>query len=371
MKNSFFFKSTFALLAAIFIWTNSTIAQSDSTTYHFGNLTIVISENDDDIEENTHKLQDAKLELELENAMLQDSILTLLKLTETETGEELTKTETLLTNAKADLAAIEADISTIDKKIDSMADEKHSGSRKNSCGDLDDDDFCWDWDDFDWDWDDLPWTRKDKFRGHWAGFELGLNMLMSKDFETELPDDGKYLELKTSSWAFALNFIEINIPVFKSYAGFTTGMGLEWNNYNFKQNITLHEDADGNIAGLESQDIDFTTNKLHTTYLTVPLLFEFQIPAGKRGRRFYLGGGIVGGVRLWSKVKQEYERDGYSHETVTRGDYKLAQWRYGLTARVGYGALRFFANYSLVPLFEEDKGPEVFPFSVGITLINF
>ena len=46
-------------------------------------------------------------------------------------------------------------------------------------------------------------------------------------------------------------------------------------------------------------------------------------------------------------------------------------FRYGLTARVGLGFIRFYANYDLVPLFQKDRGPELYPVSVGITILSF
>ena len=52
-------------------------------------------------------------------------------------------------------------------------------------------------------------------------------------------------------------------------------------------------------------------------------------------------------------------------------DFNLSTFRYGFTARVGYRGLKLYATYYPVQLFEVDKGPEVYPFSVGLILFNF
>ena len=45
--------------------------------------------------------------------------------------------------------------------------------------------------------------------------------------------------------------------------------------------------------------------------------------------------------------------------------------RYGVTARVGYKMYNLFVYYSLSTLFEKDKGTEMAPLSIGISIIPF
>lgn len=44
--------------------------------------------------------------------------------------------------------------------------------------------------------------------------------------------------------------------------------------------------------------------------------------------------------------------------------------RFDLTARVNFGDLGLFVNYSLTPLFKDGKGPELYPMMVGISFPN-
>jgi hypothetical protein len=112
-------------------------------------------------------------------------------------------------------------------------------------------------------------------------------------------------------------------------------------------------------------------SKFTTSYLTVPLLLEFQVPAGRRNKRLFISGGVIGGLKIGSHTKVVYKEDGNRKKDKNRGDFNLSPLRYCVTARIGYRALKVFANFYLTPLFQEDTGRELYPFSVGLVFINF
>jgi hypothetical protein len=98
-------------------------------------------------------------------------------------------------------------------------------------------------------------------------------------------------------------------------------------------------------------------------------LIEGQIPAGKK--RVYLSAGVIGGLKICSRTKMVYEIDNRKQKDKIKDDFNLSLLRYGFTARAGYRALRFYATYYPTSLFMEGKGPELYPFSVGLTLGSF
>ncbi len=209
-----------------------------------------------------------------------------------------------------------------------------------------------------------------KFKGHWVGFEMGMNNFVNSSQKMELPSDGKFMELNTNkSWKFALNAIPFNIPLFSRYIGLVTGLGVEWNTYELKQNIKLEEDANGVIYG-QPMDTLYKKNKLNVTYLRVPLLLEFQIPVTRKDHRLFIAAGVEGKLKLKAKYKQEYDVGGKGQKDKVIDDFQLSPYNYGLTARIGFRGLRLFADYSLTPLFEKNQGPELYPISVGLTLIG-
>ena len=101
-------------------------------------------------------------------------------------------------------------------------------------------------------------------------------------------------------------------------------------------------------------------------YMTIPLIFEFQIPVNS-GYRIHMGIGAVGSLKLTSKITQKYS----GTKSKDKSDFQIPGLKYGFTARIGYRFIQLFANYDMTPLFKENRGPQVFPVSAGLTLISF
>jgi len=230
-------------------------------------------------------------------------------------------------------------------------------------------------DDMDFDSDDgdeKEYKKKSKFKPNWAGFEVGINNYVNKDFEMNLDPENAFMDLNTGrSWNFNLNILEYGLGLGTDKVGLVTGLGFEWNNYHFDNGNVIYKNEDG-VIGEYLVPVDGASvrkAKLQTTYLTAPLLLEFQIPAGKK--RVHISGGVIGGIKLGSKTKMVYTDAGNKQKDKVRDDFNINSLRYGFTARVGYRALKIYANYYPVALFEKGKGPELYPFSVGLTLIPF
>lgn len=227
--------------------------------------------------------------------------------------------------------------------------------------------------DIDYD-EDLDYDNEDedgdsKFKPHWAGFEVGLNNYVNSSMSMSLDNSMSFMDLNTGrSWNFNINFMDYGFGLGTDKIGLVTGLGLEWNNYHFDNSNNIQKNA-GVIEGLPLAYTDIKKNKLQTTYLRAPLLLEFQIPAGEK--RIYLSAGPIVGVKLGSNTKIVYKENGDEQKIKDKDDYNISPLRYGFTARAGYRGLRLFANYYMTPLFEANKGPELYPFSIGLTLLDF
>jgi hypothetical protein len=212
-----------------------------------------------------------------------------------------------------------------------------------------------------------------KFDGNWSGFEFGLNNYVVQDLDFNLPEENSFMDLKPNlSWGFSLNLPEVSIPLFCKYMGLVSGLGLEWNNYRFSQNIDLITDSTGVIAPqyIDQDVMKYQKNSLNALYLNIPLIYEIQIPVNKKDKRIFLGVGVVGGVKLASKTKKTIDYEGKESTIRNSDDYNLNPFKYGLTARFGYDDAQVYVNYGLSTLFEKDGGPELFPVSAGLR-INF
>jgi len=207
---------------------------------------------------------------------------------------------------------------------------------------------------------------------HWQGFDLGVNGLLNAQNTTEMPNGYNFLDLNYGrSFSFGLNLIEKNIHLIKgkNYLNIVTGLGFEWNSYGFKNSITLDPDANY-ISAFQDSGITYQKNKLRTCFLNVPLFLEINT-SDNPYKSFHLAGGLTFGYKLGSRTKQEYEIDGYEFDVNKKDDYNLNPFRYSATVRAGYGGFTVFANYALSELFEKNKGPKLYPFSIGLSLSGF
>jgi len=227
-------------------------------------------------------------------------------------------------------------------------------------------------DDFDEDEGNKKKSRR-SFNGHWKGLEIGMNNYITSDYSLTLPPEAQFMELNTGkSWGVNVNILQYDIGFGTDKVGLVTGMGLEFNNYRFDgENSIMKNPVTNKIEKLDyGDDAYIEKTKLSTTYLSVPMLLEFQIPVSGY-KRIHISGGVIGGLKIGSHTKVLYKEDGSRQKDKINDDFNLSPLRYGLTARIGYRALKLFATYNLTPMFETDQGPELYPVSIGFILADF
>lgn len=206
----------------------------------------------------------------------------------------------------------------------------------------------------------------------WAGIDLGVNTLFNANGVNAAPDDAPWLdteEIRSLSWSF--NFYEEKIRLIKNHVGILTGAALTYNSYGIKSNSRIQHNADSTFASEVPDSLyRFSKNKLRATYLRVPLMLEFNTSEDP-DRTFHIAVGAIGGLRIGSITKQFYEIDGQEYRDRVKSDFNLSSFTLDAAVRVGYRNFTLWANYGLTPLFEDGKGPEVYPLSVGLSLAMF
>lgn len=377
MNNSNFLK--IIILISFILFTNISFSQkTDTTELKMGDKRILIIEEGEEIEQGISDLRKGIVDFKIKIKNYQNNIheledsITIYneQLKNASTEQEKAEIQKKINNCNAEIEDHSKKIEAFENGIDQIETEINELTDKldELAGELNDD-----YDDMDneFNLDDFTKNRRKKFKGHWAGFEFGINNYFDNNFQMQLPADGKFMELNTNkSWGFGLNFMQYSLPLYSKYIGIVTGMGFEWNNFRLKQNINLIEDSLGIITSeaVDESVMKYTKNSLNMLYFNVPLIFEFQIPTGKKDKRFFIGVGGYGSVKLASKTKKFYELNGDSRDLKFKGDYQLSPFRYGLTTRLGYEFIELYANYSLATLFEKNQGPELYPFTVGLRI---
>jgi len=210
-----------------------------------------------------------------------------------------------------------------------------------------------------------------KFRGHWAGFELAFNGYLNKDFGTELPTQYEFLELNdVKSIGVNLNLFELNGNIIKNRFGVVSGLGIQWNNYRFDNNVVLLPDS-GRIYGYHNTSINsYIKSKLVETWARVPIFLEYQT-AQKKNKQFHIAVGGVFGYKISSHSKQVHFAGGDRNKDKVYDDFYLNPIKIDAEVRIGWSFLNLFASYSISPMFKENKGPELYPYMVGITLAGW
>jgi len=55
----------------------------------------------------------------------------------------------------------------------------------------------------------------------------------------------------------------------------------------------------------------------------------------------------------------------------TYGSYHLSPFMLDATLRIGWSHLNLWATCGITQLFQDGKGPEVFPLNIGLTLLSW
>ena len=211
------------------------------------------------------------------------------------------------------------------------------------------------------------WTgHPARFKGHWAAVEMGVNSFANVDYKGFTPN---FMDLnQNKSFEISLNFLRYSIGLQKDKRniGLVTGLGLTFNDYRFSNPYTIEND-NGMVKPVLLEKATLSKTKLSTSYLTVPLMLEFQIPVNGREKKLYISGGVIGGLKVGSHTKIKQDGD----KKKSRDDFNINPVRYGGTARVGYKGINLFGTWYLSKFFKDNRGPDLTPFTIGIGLMNW
>lgn len=212
---------------------------------------------------------------------------------------------------------------------------------------------------------DTQRTTKHTFK-HWSGYELGINGLLDYKNSLDAPTNGTFMELDyPKSYQFGLNLFEKDFHIYKNYVNIIMGLGFDFNHYALRNNVTLNGSTDFLAVSIDS--IEYKKNTINVSYLKVPLLLEFNTSSNP-DKNFHIAVGGEFAYRIHSVAKQKWETDDKRYKMKQRDDFNLEPFRYSATARIGYNNVTIFANYGLNRLFKKDKGPQVYPFSLGVCI---
>jgi hypothetical protein len=201
----------------------------------------------------------------------------------------------------------------------------------------------------------------------WFNFDLGFNFLTNNG-TLDMPEAYKDLELENGKGCnFNLRIYEQSIDLVEKHLYLMYGAGIDWNNYRFKNNVDLLKDS-STLAYTINNSVNYSKNKLVSSYLTVPIMLKIRMKENEDGDAFQICFGPQFGYLLNSHLKQKWEKDGDKNKQKTRGDYNLNEFRIGYQLYFGYKNIQFYARYYPESAFKTNKGPDVNTMSLGLAL---
>ncbi len=117
-----------------------------------------------------------------------------------------------------------------------------------------------------------------------------------------------------------------------------------------------------------AEGLDYKRSSFSVNYYEIPAELRFRTKNDSRGHPWKVTIGAKLGFRINSK-----------HTFVDANGYKLSTTRFPNTSRlrgvglvrIGYGKVSLYGTYQLTPLFHENAGQELYPFTTGVTITLF
>lgn len=194
-------------------------------------------------------------------------------------------------------------------------------------------------------------------------FDLGLATLIDNGSFTLSPKNQflSYRSWKTSNVGFdVFQFGYRFNSSFKIYMS----AGFDWTHIRLRNDITIQQDPDRSQLHYTNDAIDYSKNRFSSSYLRIPLSFDFRSKDDDHGDRFHFVAGPDIGILLNGRVKQISEENG---KQKFNDDYHYQKLRYGGFVRVGKGALGVYAKYYFNDMFDTEAQKGLKNFSFGLT----
>lgn len=203
---------------------------------------------------------------------------------------------------------------------------------------------------------------------YWSGIDFGINGFFWDDDKFNGDPENPFMNLDLiRSWNINLNLAEYTTELIGDKFLVTTGFGFRFNRYAFSSEINTLKYNDSTVFAEVDSSKNLRTNFLNASYLSVPIFFTL-VPGKEAKKSFHLSTGIIGNLRLGSRVKQKYEQNDQKFKEIARGNYNLSPFVLDAHVRMGVGRFSIYATYGLINMFERNIGPENYrQFSIGLT----
>ncbi|TDD78705.1 hypothetical protein [Flavobacterium caseinilyticum] len=170
--------------------------------------------------------------------------------------------------------------------------------------------------------------------------------------------DFRYLGSNFYEWG-----VTYNTRIFKNYNLLHAKYGLSVMYNNLRATDNRFFAVNGNQTNLELNAVAQDDSRFKNVNLVFPMHLEFDFTKSKErdGKTYFkthdsfrLGLGGYVGTNLKSKQLINYDTDGYKSREITKGDFNVDNFIYGLSTYIGYKSTSLYLKYDLNPLFKDN-----------------
>ncbi|RZA03848.1 MAG: PorT family protein [Sphingobacteriaceae bacterium] len=194
-------------------------------------------------------------------------------------------------------------------------------------------------------------------------FDLGYTTLIDNGSFTLSPQNDflSYRQGKTSNVGFELAQFGYR---FGNNFKMSLGAGFDWTLIRLNQNITIQRNTPTLTYVVDN--IQYSKNRFSSTYLRVPLGFEFRTNESRKGKRLTWIVGPEAGLLLGGRVKQISAENG---KQKMDDNYHFTKLRYGAFTRLSYESVGVYAKYYMNDMFENSPAQAGLKnFAIGLTI---
>ncbi|MFT4092547.1 MAG: outer membrane beta-barrel protein [Niabella sp.] len=220
-------------------------------------------------------------------------------------------------------------------------------------------------------------THPKSIKTQWGIIDLGFSNYVDNTNYTD-PASGAqdyapgsneaWMELKPlKSCNVNIWFVTQQVNLISHYVNFQYGIGLELNNYWYKQPVryTAQTAAEQNAPVItldETADRVYRKNKLAADYVTVPVMLNFNLTP-YRLYPFEISAGMSAGYLYAARNKVVTSDEG---KTKTKGDFDLRPWKLSYIAELNLGVIRLYGSYAFKSMYQ--RGLDITPYNFGIRI---
>lgn len=206
-------------------------------------------------------------------------------------------------------------------------------------------------------------SKKGRFVGGvtFTRVDLGFSRLIDNG-SSNLSPNNEFLDYKGGKTStFSFDVLQFGYRFNSNFKVYVAG-GFDWTLIRLRKDITIAKNSSEFVY--TEQPVQFSKNRFSSSYVHIPLNFEFRTNQSSKGKRFYVVLGPEVGFLLNGKIKQVSDERGKEKQYDS---YHFQSVRYGGTVRIGYGGLGLFTKYYFNDMFTTTQQAGLKNMSFGVT----